>query len=60
LVEKKPKQIIKNEKGFTINLRDIDYRGALAILLAAYILALFRGNSEASAALGPLAGSAVA
>ena len=61
MVEKKPKQIVKDERGFIINLREFDYRGALAIMLAAaYIFALLTGNSDASSALGPLAGSAVA
>lgn len=45
-------------KGQTI-ITQKDYRAFIAILLSsAFVVALFAGNVEAIAALGPLAGSA--
>lgn len=57
---KKPKQIVKTERGFVVNIREVDYRGVLAILIVlAFVASLFTDNTTAQNALGPLAGAAV-
>ncbi len=53
-VKKEPLMVIKGQE-----ITQKDYRAFIAILLsAAFVAALFVGNIDAIAALGPLAGSA--
>lgn len=57
---KRPKQIEKTGEGWRVRLRDVEYRGILAFMLAGgFIYAAIISNEVAINALGPLTGSAI-